>query len=109
MKKTIDRIARDILGLETLETRKWDSLDFHDLAVWSIKEALEAAYVAGGRQPKLRKALRHVIKASDDLTSAIERAAVLFDTALLDEIQPAQGRLMDVTSAAKEVLKRTPP
>ena len=109
MKKTIDRIARDILGLETLETRKRDSLDFHDLAVWSIKEALEAAYAAGGRQPTLRKALRDLIKASDDLTSAIEHAAVLFDTALLDEIQPAQGRLMDATSAAEEVLKRTPP
>lgn len=45
--KTIERIARDILRIETLETRKSDSLDFHDVAVWSIKEALEAAYRAG--------------------------------------------------------------
>lgn len=45
--KTIARIARDILRIETLETRKSDSLDFHDVAVWSIKEALEAAYRAG--------------------------------------------------------------
>lgn len=35
------------LGLETLETRKSDSLDFHDMAVWEIKAALEAAYAAG--------------------------------------------------------------
>ena len=46
-KATIEKIARKILGLETLETRKSDSLDFHDVAVWSIHEALEAAYNAG--------------------------------------------------------------
>ena len=107
--KTIDRIAREILGLETLERRNSDSLDFHDLSVWEIKRALEAAYTAGGRQAKVRKALRDLIKASDNLTSAIELAAVDFDTALLDEIQPAQGRLMDATSAAEKVLKREPP
>jgi hypothetical protein len=44
---TINRIAREVLDLETLETRKMDSLDFHDLAVWSIKDALERAYEAG--------------------------------------------------------------
>ncbi|KAA0215781.1 MAG: hypothetical protein DYG94_06450 [Leptolyngbya sp. PLA3] len=43
----INRIAREALGLETLETRRMDSLDFHDLAVWTIKDALERAYEAG--------------------------------------------------------------
>ena len=47
MNDAINRIARETLGLETLETRWSDSLDFHDLAVWSIKAALEAAYQAG--------------------------------------------------------------
>ena len=47
MNDTINRIAREIFGVETLETRKSDSLDFYDIAVWSIKEALEAAYQAG--------------------------------------------------------------
>jgi hypothetical protein len=41
------RIAEKHLGLETLETRNSDSLDFHDLAVWSIHDALEAAFKAG--------------------------------------------------------------
>jgi len=41
------KIAREILDLETLETRRMDSLDFHELAVWEIREALEAAYNAG--------------------------------------------------------------
>ena len=45
--KTLAEIAAKHLHLETLETRKSDSLDFHDMAVWSIKAALEAAYEAG--------------------------------------------------------------
>ena len=40
-------IAQKHLGIETLETRKSDSLDFHDTAVWGIKDALEAAFKAG--------------------------------------------------------------
>ena len=47
MNKTLERIAHEILDLDTLATRNSDSLDFHDLAVWRIKEALEAAYTAG--------------------------------------------------------------
>jgi hypothetical protein len=34
-------------NVETLETRRMDSLDFHDVAVWEIKAALEAAFEAG--------------------------------------------------------------
>ena len=45
----INRIARETLGLETLESRRMDSLDFHEHAVWSIKDALERAYEAGRR------------------------------------------------------------
>ena len=33
--------------IETLETRNSDRLDFHDVAVWAIRAALEAAYEAG--------------------------------------------------------------
>jgi hypothetical protein len=40
-------IAQKHLGIETLETRKSDSLDFHDTAVWCIRDALEAAFKAG--------------------------------------------------------------
>ena len=43
----ITRIAQEVLGLKTLESRRMDDLDFHDLAVWSIREALERAYEAG--------------------------------------------------------------
>jgi hypothetical protein len=40
-------IATRLLGIETLETRRRDSLDFHEVSVWSLKKALEAAYKAG--------------------------------------------------------------
>lgn len=45
----INTIAREILHLGTLETRRSDNLDFHDIAVWTVKEALERAYAAGQR------------------------------------------------------------
>jgi hypothetical protein len=44
---TINEIAQRILRIDTLETRKSDSLDFHEHAVWTLKEALEAAFEAG--------------------------------------------------------------
>ena len=47
MNSSIKKIAGEILDLDTLETRKSDSLDFHDMAVWQIRKALEAAYTAG--------------------------------------------------------------
>lgn len=43
----LTEIAKKHLSLETLETRKSDSLDFHDVAVWSLKKALQEAYEAG--------------------------------------------------------------
>jgi hypothetical protein len=50
--KVILEIAQKYLGLETLKTRKSDSLDFHDLSVWDVKAALEAAYGAGQASAK---------------------------------------------------------
>ena len=42
-------IAQRRLFLETLETRNSDRLDFHDVAVWAIRDALAEAYEAGRR------------------------------------------------------------
>lgn len=39
--------AKHFHGVETLETQNSDRLDFHDVAVWAIRAALEAAYAAG--------------------------------------------------------------
>ncbi len=46
-RQKITEIAIKTLGVETLETRNSDRLDFSEVAVWAIKDALEAAYLAG--------------------------------------------------------------
>ena len=46
----LTQIAQSKLGIETLETRKSDGLDFHDVAVWCLRDALEAAFNAGVEQ-----------------------------------------------------------
>ena len=43
----LKQIALDHLFIATLETRSSDSLDFHDVSVWAIKTALQAAFEAG--------------------------------------------------------------
>ena len=40
-------IATRHFFIETLETRNRDRLDFHDVAVWAMRAALEDAYEAG--------------------------------------------------------------
>ena len=42
-------IAQRRFFIETLGTRNRDRLDFHDVAVWAIRDALEEAFEAGRR------------------------------------------------------------
>jgi phosphopantetheinyl transferase (holo-ACP synthase) len=46
MDKIVAQIAKEELFLDTLETRRSNE-DFHEHAVWCIKEALTKAYKAG--------------------------------------------------------------
>lgn len=39
-------------NLTTLGTRKSDRLDFHEVSVWSIRDALQAAYELGWKAAK---------------------------------------------------------
>ena len=50
LEQLLTQIAQDKLGIETLETRSSDGLDFHDVAVWCLRDALEAAFNAGVEQ-----------------------------------------------------------
>lgn len=43
----LEEIVQDELGIETLETRFGDSLDFHEVSVWSLEAALIKAYELG--------------------------------------------------------------
>lgn len=49
MNKTecLTQIARKHLGIETLESRGRDALDFHEVGVAGLTAALDAAYRAG--------------------------------------------------------------
>ena len=49
-------IAKEHLFIETMETRYSDRLDFHDVSIWGIQDALEAAFEAG--QAAANKPLR---------------------------------------------------
>jgi hypothetical protein len=68
---TLAEIAAKHLRLETLETRNSDSLDFHEVAVWSLEAALEAAYEAG-RQSREPKRSRRSDKAGNVLALPIK-------------------------------------
>ena len=104
---SIDRIAHEILGLETLEKRNRDSLDFHDLSVWQIKKALEAAYLAGARSKdlELRISIALLVEASDNLLAAIERANQEYDTGALDIIEPHRSSLQKALAKLSTPLK----
>lgn len=45
--KILEQIAIRHFDIETLETRHSDRLDFYDVAVWNMRDALQAAFDAG--------------------------------------------------------------
>jgi len=45
--KIFTEIAQRTLGIETLEDRRSDRLDFHDVSVVRLRDALEAAFMSG--------------------------------------------------------------
>ena len=47
LKELLTVIAKDQLGIDTLERRRMDSLDFHDVSVWTVEAALQAAFELG--------------------------------------------------------------
>lgn len=40
-------LAKQRMGFETLEERGRDRLDFKDVAVWTVRDALARAFIAG--------------------------------------------------------------
>ena len=49
---TLLAIAKEELFLKTLEARGWDTHDFHEHGVLSIRDALRKAYEAGRQSVK---------------------------------------------------------
>ncbi len=46
-KQRLSQIAKKHLQIPTLDCRNSDRLDFYDVSVWTVREALNAAYDAG--------------------------------------------------------------
>lgn len=57
--RLIERIAREDLLIETLDERGRDHLDFHDVSVRGVKDALERAYAEGYAAGLKRAASQH--------------------------------------------------
>lgn len=49
---TISTLARDVLGIPSLDEQGRDSLDFHEVSVVAVRAALAAAYIAGKQAPR---------------------------------------------------------
>ena len=47
LERLLNQIAAEHLHIDTLATRNSGSLDFHEVSVWGLKEALQAAFTAG--------------------------------------------------------------
>ncbi len=55
LEQLLTQIAQKHLHIGTLETRRSDNLDFRDVAVWCLHDALEAAFNAGVEQARKAK------------------------------------------------------
>jgi hypothetical protein len=47
LERLLNQIAAEHLHIDTLATLNSDRLDFHEVSVWGLKEALQAAFTAG--------------------------------------------------------------
>ena len=56
LERLLNQIAAEHLYIDTLATRNSDSLDFHEVSVWGLKEALQAAFTAGQQSKQTTQA-----------------------------------------------------
>jgi hypothetical protein len=103
VRKVLSHIAVKRLNIPTLETRGSDSLDFYEVSVWSINDALCQAYSAGklaAQTPDIRpyaSVIKRLLKRSDDLIASIEGTT--------DQFQPEVMHLQEAAIKAEQVLK----
>lgn len=53
--KLASQVAQEVLGIETLEVRNLDRLDFHDVGVAGLKAALIKMYELGQKSAMKKK------------------------------------------------------
>jgi len=91
--RTISEIAHSILKIETLETSYKDDKDFHEFSIWTIKEALEAAYEVG--QLSTAEELERRAKEVEQLATSLAE--------LTDEIQKDSSNTEETTSPLEKM------
>lgn len=83
-------IAKTALGIPTLETRGADSLDFHTVSVWQVRQALHSACLSGdakgGIHAEILSVLRRFVETADDyLPDGIDDPAYSPEAELLSD------------------------
>ncbi|MDD3028828.1 MAG: hypothetical protein PHS57_00900 [Alphaproteobacteria bacterium] len=68
----LETIAKQQLDIETLKTRNSDSLDFHEVSVWSLRSALLCVFEAGRSEGKTKKRFVETGKAGTCYQATIE-------------------------------------
>lgn len=58
----LTHIAQNTLGIQTLQPQGSDRLDFHEVSVERLYDALEAAYRAGAEQARKAKLARAAVR-----------------------------------------------
>lgn len=59
LNQLLEQIAQQYLFIDTLKTQSSDRLDFHDVSVWGVKAALQAAYEAGFKAAQTKTTPTH--------------------------------------------------
>jgi len=59
------RIAQTHLSIDTLETRHRDSLDFHDVGVWCVRDSLQVVFEAGLAEGRRNAAATRVMETAE--------------------------------------------
>jgi hypothetical protein len=83
--ETLAEIARKHLHIETLETQRADRLDFHDVSVWGVRDALTAAFDAGQEHAQ-RRAAKHSA-AMDEVLAAAQALLNAHDNQMVTSVE----------------------
>jgi hypothetical protein len=97
VKQQLDQIARKYLRISTLKCRNSDRLDFHDVSVWAVHAALNAAYRAGAKDKYLSLVRRFDRKLEQILDAVMDSDSPSFTT---EQVEFVEDRLR-FTSATR--------
>ena len=106
----LTQIAKKHCRVETLEERHSDDLDFHELGVWDLKEALEAAFKAGAAQERAAGIEQPDITPAADEQALRQALTVRLDQNIAERMAYLQARIAapglpqaDVVALAEQI------